>query len=60
MMATANRWSERWPGLALLLARLYVARWFLGTGYIKLLVILIGGAGQFWGLDGWWRRRRRP
>ncbi len=22
-----------------------------------LLVILIGGAGQCWGLDGWWRRR---
>jgi len=25
---------------------------------ILLLVVLIGGAGQFWGLDGWWRRRR--
>jgi len=24
-----------------------------------LLVILIGGAGQYWGLDGWWRRRRQ-
>ncbi len=22
-----------------------------------LLVILIGGAGQCWGLDGWWRRQ---
>ncbi len=26
---------------------------------ILLLVVLIGGAGQFWGLDGWWRRRRQ-
>ena len=26
---------------------------------ILLLVILIGGAGQYLGLDGWWRRRRR-
>ncbi len=25
---------------------------------ILLLVILIGGAGQYWGLDGWWRKRR--
>lgn len=24
-----------------------------------LLIVLIGGAGQFLGLDGWWRRRRR-
>ncbi len=24
-----------------------------------LLVVLIGGAGQYWGLDGWWRRRRQ-
>lgn len=155
MMATLRGGSERLPGIALLLARLYVARWFLGTGYVKLrrgflwggallpqlqrfaagtphawykawlvtvviphehlfavltaagetlagvalllgaltrfsagvgifmvanylfakgwgnptashdkdfilllLVVLIGGAGQFWGLDGWWRRRR--
>ena len=156
MIAKASQWSERLPSLALLLARLYVARWFLGTAYLKwsrgflwggallpqlkqfvagtphawykawlvniviphehvfavlttagetlagvalllgaltrfsagvgilmvsnylfakgwpnpaathdkdfiilLLVILIGGAGQYWGLDGWWRRRRR-
>ena len=26
---------------------------------ILLLVVLIGGAGQFWGLDGWWGGRRR-
>ena len=25
---------------------------------ILLLIVLIGGAGQYWGLDGWWRRRR--
>ena len=25
---------------------------------LLLLVILIGGAGQYWGVDGWWRRRR--
>ncbi|MFI5339086.1 MAG: DoxX family protein [Candidatus Methylomirabilales bacterium] len=24
-----------------------------------LLVVLIGGAGQYWGLDAWWRRRRQ-
>jgi thiosulfate dehydrogenase [quinone] large subunit len=24
-----------------------------------LLVVLIGGAGQYWGLDGWWNRRRQ-
>ena len=24
-----------------------------------LLVVLIGGAGQYWGVDGWWRRRRQ-
>jgi uncharacterized membrane protein YphA (DoxX/SURF4 family) len=156
MMARVSEWPERLPGLALLLARLYAARWFLGTGYLKLsrgflwggallpqlqqfaantphawykawlvsvviphehifavlttagetlagvglllgaltrfsagvgvfmvgnylfakgwgnraathdkdfiillLVILIGGAGRYWGLDGWWRRRRR-
>jgi thiosulfate dehydrogenase [quinone] large subunit len=23
-----------------------------------LLVVLIGGAGKYWGIDGWWRRRR--
>jgi thiosulfate dehydrogenase [quinone] large subunit len=26
---------------------------------VLLLVVLIGGAGQYWGLDGWWRWRRR-
>jgi len=26
---------------------------------ILLLIVLIGGAGRYWGLDGWWRRRRR-
>ena len=25
---------------------------------ILLLVILLGGAGKSWGIDGWWRRRR--
>jgi thiosulfate dehydrogenase [quinone] large subunit len=25
---------------------------------VLLLVILIGGAGEFWGIDGWRRRRR--
>ena len=26
---------------------------------ILLLVVLIAGAGKYWGIDGWWRRRRR-
>ncbi|MBI2002305.1 MAG: DoxX family protein [candidate division NC10 bacterium] len=25
---------------------------------VLLLVILVGGAGRYWGIDGWWRRRR--
>jgi thiosulfate dehydrogenase [quinone] large subunit len=25
---------------------------------ILLLVVLIGGAGKYWGIDGWWQRRR--
>ncbi len=24
---------------------------------ILLLIVLIGGAGRYWGVDGWWRRR---
>ncbi|MGD0264523.1 MAG: DoxX family protein [Candidatus Methylomirabilota bacterium] len=156
MMARTGAWAERLPGIALLVARLYVAYWFLVTGLTKvargflwggallpqlerfaagtphawykawlvsvviphehifavlttagetlagvglllgaltrfsagvgvfmvgnylfakgwwdpaashdkdflilLLVILIGGAGRYWGLDGWWRRWRR-
>jgi uncharacterized membrane protein YphA (DoxX/SURF4 family) len=156
MMAKASQGSVRLPAIALLVARLYLACWFLGTGFTKLsrgflwggallpqlerfaagtpyawykawlvnvviphehvfailtslgetligvallsgaltrfsagmgifmvgnylfakgwpnpaashdkdfivllLVILIGGAGQYWGLDGWWRRRRQ-
>ena len=43
MMAKVREWSERLPGLALLLARLYVARWFLGTAYVKL------SRGFLWG-----------
>jgi uncharacterized membrane protein YphA (DoxX/SURF4 family) len=155
MMARTSGWAERLPGIALLVARLYVAYWFLVTGLTKvsrgflwggallpqlerfaagtphawykawlvnvviphehvfailttmgetlagvalllgaltrfsagvgifmvsnyllakgwsnplathdkdfiilLLIVLIGGAGQYWGLDGWWRRRR--
>jgi uncharacterized membrane protein YphA (DoxX/SURF4 family) len=26
---------------------------------ILLFVVLIGGAGKYWGIDAWWRRRRR-
>jgi len=26
---------------------------------ILLLVVLIAGAGKYWGVDGCWRRRRR-
>jgi len=26
---------------------------------ILLLVVLVAGAGKYWGIDGWWRRRRR-
>jgi hypothetical protein len=26
---------------------------------VLLLVVLIAGAGKYWGIDGWWRRRRR-
>ena len=156
MMAKASGWSERLPGVALLLARLYVGQFFLISGTTKLsrgflwggvllpqlerflagtphawykawlvnvviphehvfailtsmgetlagvalllgaltrfsagvgifmvgnylfakgwpnpaathdktfiallLVVLIGGAGQCWGLDGWWRRRHQ-
>ena len=155
MMAKLNEWSGRWPGVALLVARLYVGQYFLRPGAAKLsrgflgggelmpqlerflagtphawykawlanviiphehliavlvtlgetlaavalllgaltrfsagvgifmvgnylfakgwgnpaafhdkdfiillLVVLIGGAGHFWGLDGWWSRRR--
>ena len=102
--------SERVPGIALLLARLYVGYWFIATGLTKigrgyfqggallpqlerfvagtshawymvgnylfakgwtspaashdkdflilLLVVLISGAGRYWGIDGWLRRRR--
>jgi uncharacterized membrane protein YphA (DoxX/SURF4 family) len=25
---------------------------------VLLLVVLIAGAGKYWGMDGWWRRRR--
>ncbi len=25
---------------------------------VLLLVVLVGGAGRYWGIDGWWRRRR--
>jgi len=43
MAENASRRSERLPGIALVLI---------------LSVILIGGAGNYRGLDGWWRRRR--
>ena len=26
---------------------------------VLLLVVLIAGAGKYWGIDGWWRGRRR-
>ena len=25
---------------------------------VLLLVVLVGGAGKYWGIDGWWRGRR--
>jgi hypothetical protein len=25
-------------------------------GIALLLVVLVGGAGRYWGIDGWWRR----
>lgn len=25
---------------------------------VLLLVVLVGGAGRYWGIDGWWRRQR--
>lgn len=91
MARTGDQLSERLPGIALLLARLYVGYWFLlgaltrfaaGVGMfmvgnylfakgwpnpaaahdkdflVLLLVVLVGGAGRYWGIDGWWHRRR--
>ena len=43
MNAKASEWSARLPGFALFLARIYVARWFLATGYAKL------SRGFLWG-----------
>jgi uncharacterized membrane protein YphA (DoxX/SURF4 family) len=28
------------------------------TFIVLLLVVLIGGAGEYWGIDGWRRRKR--
>jgi thiosulfate dehydrogenase (quinone) large subunit len=45
MGETASRWSERLPGIALLLARLYVGQYFLQSGLAKVVRgFLWGGA----------------
>ena len=42
--------AKGWPNPAANLDKTFI---------VLLLVVLIGGAGQYWGLDGWWRRRRQ-
>jgi thiosulfate dehydrogenase [quinone] large subunit len=45
MAENVTRWSERLPGIALVLARLYVGQFFLQTGFTKLSHgFLLGGA----------------
>jgi uncharacterized membrane protein YphA (DoxX/SURF4 family) len=45
MAENKSRWSEKLPGVALLLARLYCSYWFLGTGLAKIgRGFLLGGA----------------
>lgn len=45
MAENASRWTERLPGIALVLARLYTGQFFLQTGFTKLFRgFLWGGA----------------